>query len=179
MNAWVGPAIVAAAISSVIGVLSLYLNAWLTLRLERTRRLEKVRDVQIALLAEIRADIHNLRFFDLDENLAMVRQSYETVPSYSAKPSQPPPILMEEMIKSEVQILPSWVIDSVFLYLRQKKTIEVFVQDMRGKDFAGRPKDTQLLMYADYIDMKKTELKFARNARDTLEASLEVGAVGQ
>jgi hypothetical protein len=179
MNAWVGPAIVAAAISSVIGVLSLYLNAWLTLRLDRTRRLEKVRDVQIALLAEIRADIHNLKFFDLDENLAMVRESYETIPDYSARPSQPPPILMEEMIKSEVQILPSWVIDSVFLYLRQKKTIEVFVQDMRGDDFVARPKETQLLMYADYIDMKKTELKLARNARDTLEASLDVGAVGQ
>ncbi|MBB1248516.1 hypothetical protein [Rhizobium sp. G21] len=179
MNAWVGPAIVAAAISSVIGVLSLYLNAWLTLRLDRTRRLEKVRDVQIALLAEIRADIHNLKFFDLDENLAMVRESYETIPGYSARPSQPPPILMEEMIKAEVQILPSWVIDGVFLYLRQKKTIEVFVQDMRGDGFVARSKETQLLMYADYIDMKKTELKFARNARDTLEASLEVGAVGQ
>lgn len=87
MGAWVGPAIIAAAISSVIGLLGLYVNAWLTIRLERARRLEKVKDVQIALLSEIRADIHSLRFFDLDENLAAVVEAYDKIDGYIARPA--------------------------------------------------------------------------------------------
>ncbi|MDH6268539.1 hypothetical protein M2360_003945 [Rhizobium sp. SG_E_25_P2] len=176
MNAWVGPAIVAAAISSVIGVLSLYLNAWLTLRLDRTRRLEKVRDVQIALLAEIRADIHNLRFFDLDGHLELVMERYRTIPGYVPKPSRSPPLLLEGLLKSDVQLLPSWVIDAVILYVRQKTAIELFVDDIRGDDFAKRDKELQMKMYADFINMKKVEHSLARAARDVLEASLEFTA---
>jgi hypothetical protein len=175
MERWVGPAIVAALISSAIGLLGLYVNAWLTIRLERRRRKEKIRDVQIALLSEIRADIHNLRFFDLDDNLAMVRERYGKVEGYVARPTLSPPLLLEGMLKSEVQTLPAPVIDAVFLYARQKAAIDLFVQDLRGPYFETRSKETQLLMYSDYIEMKKVELKLALNARDTIEASLDAG----
>jgi hypothetical protein len=104
MNAWVGPAIVAAVISSTLGVLSLYVNAWLTIGLERKRRQEKVRDVQIALLAEIRADIHNLKFFDLDENLAVVSECYETIHGYVARPTLSPQLLLEDLLRSETWV---------------------------------------------------------------------------
>ena len=174
MANWVGPAIIAAVISSAIGVFGLYVNAWLTIRLERSRRRERIRDVQIALLSEIRADIHNLKFFDLDENLAMVTAAYERNDGYVARPTQSPPLLLEGLLKSEVHILPANVIDAVFLYVRQKAVIEVFVQDMRAPDFPARNKAVQLLMYKDYIEMKKVEYKMARNARDALEVSLDL-----
>jgi hypothetical protein len=170
---WIGPAIIAAVISSLIGVLGLYVNAWLTIRLERTRRREKVRDVQIALLAEIRAEIHNLKFFDLDRNLQLVAERYKTIAGYTARPSKSPPLLLEGLLKTDVHILPSSVIDAVFLYVRQKAVIETFVDDVRTEEFARRDQDLQMKMYTDYIGMKKVELTLARAARDTLEASLE------
>lgn len=84
-------------------------------------------------------------------------------------------MLLEGLLKSEIQILPSRVIDAVFLYVRQKAVIDTFVKDMREIQTPPRAKDVQLLMYKDYIAMKRVELRLAMNARDTLEASIEPG----
>ena len=173
MNAWVGPAIIAAVISSAIGVIGLYVNAWLTIRLERIRRLEKVRDVLIALRAEIRADINNLKFYDLDANLESVRLQYRENGQYVVRPSLAPGLILEDLLRREVQILPGSVIDPVVLYLRQKAVIDRCAEDMRGSDFRDRDRQTQLRMYEDYIMLKKVELQFARDARDALEVELD------
>jgi hypothetical protein len=147
MELWVGPAIVAAAISSLIGILSLYLNALLTIRMERARRMEKVRDVQIALLSEIRAEIHNLGYYDLDQDLQRVRQKYDDDANYIVRPSLGMPLLLEDLLKREVQILPAAAIDPVFLYIRQKAVTDQFAEDMRGEDFSIRGRSVQLYIY--------------------------------
>jgi hypothetical protein len=56
VDAWVGPAIVAAVISGLVSLIVVQLNFRQGRRLEQARRDEKVRDFQIAIRAEIRSE---------------------------------------------------------------------------------------------------------------------------
>jgi hypothetical protein len=173
MAAWIGPAIIAALISGGISLIGLYLGGWITIRHDNRRRKEKVRDFQVALRAEILADIHGLRMYDLDQHLENIKRRYETDNKYVVKPSLAARQFFADTLAKEIHILPESVIQPVILYFRQKEVIERFVEDMRSSDFRERDRPTQLEMYEDYVQMKKVELELARVARDSIEASLD------
>jgi hypothetical protein len=173
MGAWLGPAIIAALISGTISLIGLYLGGWIAIRHDRRRRKEKVRDFQIALRAEILADIHGIRMYDLDQHLEGVKRRYEVDEKYVVKPSLAAKQFFADTLAKEIHILPASVIQPAILYFRQKEVIERFVEDMRSSDFRERDRSTQLEMYEDYVKMKKVELELARVARDSIEASLE------
>ena len=83
MEAWVGPAIVAAIISGLVSLVLVQMNFSQQRKAERLRREEKVRDFQIALRAEIASDLLNLEVIDRGSYLAEIRQHYAGDPAYS------------------------------------------------------------------------------------------------
>jgi hypothetical protein len=172
MGAWVGPAIVAALISGLISLMGLYLGGWISIRHERRRRREKVRDFQIALRAEIRSELHNLLSIDFDRHLQSIRSRYAMQPGYSVYPSYPARHVIFEALKDEIHLLPEEVIDEVILYSRQRYAIEKFVEDMRDQRFAQLSSDRQLEMYGDFLEMQKFLTDSAERSVAALDESL-------
>ena len=76
MGGWVGPAIIAAVISSLVSAAGWYVSYWTTIQTDHRRRREKVRDFQIALRAEIRSELHDLRTDDVDQQFALIEGRY-------------------------------------------------------------------------------------------------------
>ena len=164
MQAWVGPAIIAAVISGLISVLVVQLNFRQEHARERRRREEKIRDFQIALRAEIRGELLNLSRIDLAALLQEVEHRYNSEEGFSVAVPRMAKHIVFVAIASEIHILPEAVIDPVVLYARQRQVVESLAEDIREPSFKTLSKDRQLAMYRDYLRMWETWRDFAARA---------------
>jgi hypothetical protein len=123
VGAWIGPAIVAAVISGIVSLIVVQLNFRQSRRIDQLRRLEKIRDFQIALRAEIRSELRNLSQYDVKSLLKEVRARYDAEPGYSVSVPRLPKHLVFDAIVGEIHILPEAVIDPVVLYARQRQAV--------------------------------------------------------
>ena len=169
MEPWVGPAIVAAVISGLVSLIVVQLNFRQQRRGDRLRRLEKIRDFQIALRAEIRSELRNLAHHDIEEQLARVRQFYESRPDYAVTVPRPPESLVFRALVGEIHILPGRVIDPVVLFERQRAAIAQLADDMRDAGFRFHSREQQLAMYEDYLNMWSAWRDFALQAEAALD----------
>ena len=174
MEAWVGPAIVAAFISGLVSLIVVQLNFAQSRKADRSRRAEKVRDFQVALRAEIRSELRNLSQHDVETQLADVRRMYESDATYSVTVPRPVQQAVFESLVAEIHVLPEAVIDPVVLYSRQRNVIAALVTDMREPTFRQLSKDQQLKMYEDYLSMWSTWREFAAHAEHTLSESISI-----
>lgn len=172
MQAWVGPAIVAAFISGLVSLIVVQLNFRQTRQADKLRREEKIRDFQIALRAEIRGDLNHLNSFDLDEFLDVMELRYKVEKNFSVTVPRLARHVVFEAIVPEIHILPESVIDPVVLYVRQRQTVESMIDDMRDANFRTLSSDRQLVMLRDYIRLWKVWREMAEKA----EAALQKGA---
>jgi len=69
MEGWIGSAVVAVVISSLVTVAGWYATHRSERMLEAARRQERIQDIQTALLADIRSTSHRFRQIDLDQHL--------------------------------------------------------------------------------------------------------------
>ena len=173
MEAWVGPAIVAAIISGLVSLIVVQLNFRQGRVTERLRRDEKIRDFQIALRAEIQSELTNLRRFDLESVRVEMERRYAENPEFSVSVPRVAKHIVFEAIVRELHILPEAVIGPVVLYVRQRQVIESLTEDMRDNSFKTLSKDRQLAMYRDYLEMWKEWRALAEQA----ESALSVGAL--
>lgn len=168
MEAWVGPAIVAAVISGLVSLIVVQLNFRQERKIERLRREEKIRDFQIALRAEIRSELANLKRFDIAEVLSDLQQRYEAKEEFSVAVPRIPKHIVFETLVSELHILPESVIDPVVLYVRQRQAMESIVQDMRDSAFAELGREKRLAMLKDYLSMWEVWRDLAGEAEKAL-----------
>lgn len=173
VEAWVGPAIVAAVISSIIGAIGWFVTYRLTISLDERRRAEKIRDFQIALRAEIWSELANLERFDLDALYADVVKRYQADEAYSVSVPRLARQIVFETVAGEIHILPEAVIGPVVLYARQREVVESMTKDIQDGRFATLAKDRQLAMYRDYLGLWKVWRELAADA----ERTLAIGAV--
>ncbi len=178
MNAWIGPAIVAAVISSIVSAFGWYVSWRTTVGLEKLRRAEKVRDFQIALRAEIRSELHNLQSHDSSAILEGVRERYRSEPGYSVLVPRPVNHTVYTALVPELHLLPEAVIDPIILYYRQRDTIENLVADIRDDTFRSLAPDRQLAMYEDYLKLRSVLEQLAQGAIGALERSLNNSVAG-
>lgn len=172
MDPWIGPAIVAAAVSGTVSVLGWFVASWQAVRLEQRRRTEKVHDFQVALLAEIDSDITNMAVADRAGLLEQVREAYRRDPGYVPFVPRIASNVVFEMVVKEVQILPGEVIAAVIDYARLRQSLERFVDDLRAEAFAKLPPERQLTMFGDYLAMFDRLQALAEIAGEALDASL-------
>ena len=173
MNTWIGPAIVAAVISSLVTAVGWLVNYRTSLGLEKERRQEKVRDFQIALRAEIRSELHQLNTESLTDELKVIEGRYAKSKTYSVfVPSLARHVVFESLIR-EIHLLPESVIDPVILYSRQRQMIDQFASDLRSERFLKLSQARQLEMYRDYVSFMIHLKKLATEATGAIDRSLK------
>jgi hypothetical protein len=172
MEAWFGPAIVAAVVSGLVSAAGWFVTSWQAIRLEQRRRDEKVRDFQTALLAEIDRDFANMAVADRAEFLEAVRAQYRADPAFVPFGPRLASNVVFDVVVREIHILPGDVIRPVIDYARVRQTLERFVEDMRGEGFRSLAADRQLTMYGDYLAMTDRLQRLAEIAGAELRRSL-------
>jgi hypothetical protein len=170
LEAWVGPAIVAAFISGLVSLVLVQLTFRQERRADRLRREEKIRDFQIALQAEIRSELANLERFELEALLAQVEARYATDKDYSVVVPRIAKHVIFDAIAEEIHILPEAVIGPVVFYARQRQVVEQLAEDMRDASFKALAPERQLAMYRDYLGMWEVWRDLASKAEKALEA---------
>ena len=173
MNTWLGPALIAAVISSLVTAVGWLVNYRTSLGLEKERRLEKVRDFQIALRAEIRSELHHLNEENLSAYLKAVEDKYAQSKAYSAFTPRLARHAVYESLIGQIHILPESVIDPIILYARQRELLDQFAADMRSERFERLGQDRQLEMCRDYIAASRYLRQLAQDALSSVDASLD------
>jgi hypothetical protein len=163
-NGWLAPALLAAVVAALVSVAGWFVTARQSVWLEQRRRLERMRDFQIALRAEIRAELVDLEAYDLDAAHSMIRARYASEPSFSVRVSAPPRHPIFEAIVDEIHVLPEEVIDPVVLYARQRWEMEGVANDIRDPSFGALSADRQLDVVGDYVNARRRLTTLARNA---------------
>ena len=172
MNTWLGPALIAAVISSLVTAVGWLVNYRTSLGLEKERRLEKVRDFQIALRAEIRSELHHLKEVDFAGNLAKIETRYAKSKDYSVLVTSLVRHVVFDTLVKEIYVLPEAVIDPLILYARQRQIVDQFAADMRIDSFRHTPQAQQLEMYRKYLDLMSHMLRLAQEAVAALDSAL-------
>ncbi|MDF2619249.1 MAG: hypothetical protein K0S00_1908 [Xanthobacteraceae bacterium] len=176
MQAWIGPAVVAAVISSLVTVIGWWLNHQRERRRDAARRLERIRDVQAALRAEIRSHRERLRLFELNEDnaalLARIEASNDTAPFTPFLPREVDSFVFDAVI-GEIHILPVAVIDDVVVYYRQTRSIAQFADDLRSDRFDRLQPERKAQMYRDYLALGRHAALLADRAIAAIDRALD------
>lgn len=177
MEAWIGSAVIAVVISSLVTIAGWYATHRSERILESARRRERITDIQTALLADIRSTSHRFEVVDPDRHLEEVvaiigsdRAAGDFTPFVPREPGS----LLWSSIAPEVHILPNEVIDSVVLFFSQLETIRCFVEDLRSDQFARLEPSRKATMLQDYVRMAKYLVLLAAEAERALARSLDL-----
>jgi hypothetical protein len=177
VEAWIGSAVVAVVISSIVTIAGWYATHRSERLIEASRRQERIQDIQTALLADIRSTSHRYMQVDIDRHLDEVLERMQAAPD--SDPHTPfvprePGSLLWPSIAQEVHILPNEVIDAVILFFSQLETIRCFVEDLRSDCFITLQKSRKAAMYRDYIRLSKHLLVLGSQAEDALHKALQL-----
>ena len=171
MQAWIGPAIIATIISAIFSVLR-------EKHFDGKRRKERVQDIQIALLAEIRAYVAVLNRDRLDEfEKTMVKrmQNDETFVPFIPREKND---TVFQAILSDIYILPESSIDPIVVYYSQIVAIAEMAQDMRTKVFALLATNRRIDVYQNFIAMKQEAIVLGTEAEIMLNLHIRSGDHG-
>jgi hypothetical protein len=174
MSAWIGPAIIAAVISSLVTVIGWMVAHERDRRTEITRRRERIRDYQTALRAEIRSHRARLARLDLSEHSHLIATKIEVSRGEYTPfvPRESHPSIYNAVL-SEIHILPAHVIDPVVLYYTQIRSLTEFAEDLRSKQFQTLDPERKSEMYRDYIGLTAYAVELADGALDAINVSLD------
>jgi hypothetical protein len=169
---WIGPVIVAAAISSLVTVIGWFVSHQTERRSDAARRQEKIRDVQTALLAEIAGNRAQFAEIDLDAHAAEVQARLLQEPDYTPLVPRDAGALVFDAVLADISVLPGETISPVVAYYKQVARIAHFVEDLKGERFVRLPRELKFEMYLDYLGMIRKALRQAQAAEQALAASL-------
>jgi hypothetical protein len=170
VQAWIGPAVVAAFVAALFAV-------GREIFFDRRRRRLRARDLQIALAAEIRAHVAALERDDLETYgaamTARILDGGEGEGRFTPFiPSERNDTVFAASL-AEVQLLPEGVIDSVVVYYQQLAAISALIEDMRSERYDRLEARRRADIYESYVSLKREALRLGRVALDDLAASLE------
>lgn len=139
---------------------------------ERRRRIERRRDVQTALAAEILPYVEALELFDLREHQQRIVDKMRSDPDYlPVVPSERNDTVFNAILK-DIHVLPETVIRPIVRYYSQLYAIEAIIADLRSDSFSTMRESQREAMYTDYIGLKMQALTLGRNAVSAIEAEL-------
>lgn len=149
------------------------------IELERddARRTERVRDVQLALRADIKIVASLLRTIDFDTQRKMganlILKGAGDDPPYTPFVPRPSAALIWQSISKDIPILPQSVIESVVLFYDQRETLRLFVEDLRSDRFLALDAKRKAAMLGDYVEMQRKLAFHATAAFTALSNSLD------
>lgn len=153
-EALIDPRVVQALIAGVFVALGWVVNGIANRRRDAKQRAERVRDVQRALFAEIRAYLASLKSVDLRVYGADIERRILAGDGYfPVIPTEKSDHVYRAII-GDIHVLPRQVIDPVVLYYNQLSTISALIDDLRALDAGKIGPERAAAMYRDYIALK-------------------------
>ncbi|MCZ0962988.1 hypothetical protein [Paracoccus benzoatiresistens] len=142
-------------------------------RRDATLRAERVRDVQRAVFAEIRAYLAVLKRDNVGEYGAGIKDRILTEPGFfPVIPTEHNDAIFRAII-GDIHVLPRDTVDPVVLYYSQLNAISAMISDLRELDVAEIGAQRAAGMYHDYISMKIEALELGEIALEAIRANLD------
>ncbi len=174
--ATLNPATEAALIGGIFVSLGWIVNGWQNRKRDAAVRAERVRDVQRALYAEIRAYLAALRRDDIAAYGARIAQRIEQEPGYFPVIPTEHNDMVFRAIVADIHVLPRATVDPVVLYYSQLTVISAMIGDLRSVRVQRIGADRAAEMYRDYLSMKLEALVLGEDALTMMQAHLSGGA---
>ncbi|MFC3167906.1 hypothetical protein [Paracoccus fontiphilus] len=161
---------------AVIAGLFLAIGWWVVALQNRRRdanlRAERVRDVQRAVFAEIRAYLAVLKRDNVGEYGARIKDRILTEKGFfPVIPTEHNDAVFRAII-GDIHVLPRDTVDPVVLYYSQLNAIAAMISDLRELDVAKIGAERAAGMYHDYISMKIEALELGEQALEAIGANL-------
>lgn len=154
-----------------------WLTAAVFAALTRARdRDEKLRDYHKALFAEIRDALATL-YSDGEADA----QAAALLDRMRADPDFIPFVAREEhdrvyaALLDEIEVLPRQTIDAVVAYYSLMGSITKLAEDLRGDGYAALPQARRIVIYEDYLDMRRRAYRYGLYTLELIEAFAEGG----
>jgi hypothetical protein len=164
------------AIVGIVGALiGILLTNALRVYFDWRSRIERVRDIQTALQAEIRSHRETLEEYKDDRFVDGVVARMSEDAAYAPLVARRGDAQIFEAIVSNIHILPGSVIDPIVIYYRQWRSIGAFVDDLRSDAFVALPSIRKVEAFKDYFEMGAYAFDLANAALEAIAASLRAG----
>ena len=162
-----------AVIAGVFLAARWWVVAWQNRRRDDRLRAERVRDVQRALFAEIRAYLAVLQRDDVAAYGARIAERITSEPGYfPVIPSEKNDAIFNAIV-GEIHVLPRDTVDPVVLYYSQLNAIVAMIADLRTLDLARIGPERAASMYRDYIAMKVEAMEMGYSALDAIRRNID------
>lgn len=162
-----------AMIAGVFLAAGWWVVAWQSRRRDRKMRAERVRDVQRALFAEIRAYLAVLerdRIAEYGETIAI--RIEDEAGYFPVIPTEHNDAIFRAIV-GEIHVLPRDTVDPVVLYYSQLNAIGAMIADLRALDTARIGKTRAAAMYRDYISMKIGAIELGEGALAAIMSNMD------
>ncbi len=153
MNEWLAPAVIAAVVSGGVQRVGLIVAHRGNLRLERSRREEKIIDFLIAIRAEVQANVDRFRGVHISESGRQIAELFSDDPAYTPFVPRYSSSLVFEQILKEIHLLPNEITAAVVRYYKAEDYILKFVDDLRDAKYAALSTERRSAIHADYIQL--------------------------
>jgi hypothetical protein len=172
-RSWVGPAVTAVVVSALFNAIGWFVTSWQTRRADQRRRAEKIRDITLAITAEIDHNINKFTTLDLDDHLAEmkneIRKNHDfspMIPRYQSVPAF-------SRVMEQISILPPSIIGPITAYYKFEFDLQNFADDLRSDTFRNGDNKRKIQMYEDYIEMIKQAQLLGKEASRIGKAFLD------
>jgi len=154
----IDPRVQQAIIAGLFVAVGWVFNGYQNRKRERRRRLERMQDVQTALIAEIDHYVVTLKQFDLSASWSRIVTAMEDDAKYiPVVPSERNDTIFSALI-AEIHVLPEPVIQPVVGYYNQVFAVDAIIDDLRSELFREMDQVQRIGMYTDYIALKQEAL---------------------
>jgi hypothetical protein len=167
----IDPRVQQAIIAGLFVAVGWVFNGYQNRKRERRRRLERMHDVQTALIAEIDHYVVTLKQFDLSTSWSRIVTAMEEDAKYiPVVPSERNDTVFSALI-AEIHVLPDPVIQPVVGYYNQVFAVDAIIDDLRSDLFREMDQVQRIGMYTDYIALKQEALARGEVALRALRVS--------
>ena len=167
-----------AVIAGLFLAIGWWVVGWQNRRRDDRLRAERVRDVQRALFAEIRAYLAVLERDDVAVYGARIAARIVDEPGYfPVIPSERNDAIFNAIV-GEIHVLPRDTVDPVVLYYSQLNAIVAMIADLRSIDLAKIGPERAASMYRDYIAMKVEAVEMGQTAGLAIRSNIDGRGTG-
>ncbi|WBU54231.1 hypothetical protein [Paracoccus sp. SCSIO 75233] len=173
LDQFLAPQAQSAMIAGCFIVLGWWVVWWQGRKRDARQRADRVRDVQRAIFAEIRAYLSVLERDHIAEYGEDIAQRIEHQTGYfPVIPTEHNNAVFHAII-GEIHILPRDTIDPVVLYYSQLNAISAMITDLRELDTAKIGAKRAAAMYRDYISMKLGAIELGEGALSAILSNMD------
>ncbi len=168
--------IIAALIGAAVAGLLAYLREQ---RMVARRRAEKIRDLQVALSAEIRAYLAVLKLDDPDafaeRMLKRMREHDENGDAFIPFVPREKNDTIFQVIAGDLHMLPQSSVDPVVVYYSQVIAIAALIEDLRSPEYKALSVERRIDLYKSYLSMKSEAIALGEEALLLMQKHLDGG----